>query len=227
MIYEGAIIRRLVTPNHPGCPSLEDGNAFRTEYVLEDVDFAPARITRTDRIVWTTDFTKAFHYPRHLDAQERGFQISPHCVARVVRKDGDEIGNLSGAVHAATPADRRGAASCRAEAGGPDTPPAQSFFSGGVESRHELNERPRPLRDGSSPALVNSGSGSSAPPAENILPVARQELRSEVGGQQALVRSAAGKSFSKSKRKKALRQAARRTAPAVSDRTWWREGQYA
>lgn len=36
---------------------------------------------------------------------------------------------------------------------------------GGVESRHELNERPTALRDACSPALVNSSSQSSAWPS--------------------------------------------------------------
>lgn len=85
MIYEGAVIRRLVTPNHPGDPALDDPTVqyqFRTEYVKDDAK-APAPGS------WTTRIGEAHRYPRHLDADRRAREISSHCFARVVTREED------------------------------------------------------------------------------------------------------------------------------------------
>lgn len=82
MIYEGAVIRRLVTPSHPGDPKLDDPNAeiqCRVEYVKSDPAAGP--------LEWTREIAEAHRYPRHLDADRRAKEISPHCFARVVQRE--------------------------------------------------------------------------------------------------------------------------------------------
>lgn len=92
----------------------------------------------SEALRWTCNMEEAERFPTHLRADQFAQQHGWH--ARVLTASENSI-----------PEDRR-----------------PTDLSGGVESRHELNERPTPLPDGCSPALVNSGSRRSARPAQKL-----------------------------------------------------------
>ena len=78
MIYGGKVFR-VVTPNHPGCPKLDEAGApaIRTEY-----------LTGTEPLTWGLSRASAFFFPRHLDAVNLAKDI-PHCHATVATDDQD------------------------------------------------------------------------------------------------------------------------------------------
>jgi hypothetical protein len=209
MVYEGAIIRRIVTPNHPGDPLLDNGDAFRTEYVLADPQFViQGRDAKTDQIRWTTDLGFAFVYPRHLDADLRAKQISPHCYARVVRAPSDfSLSDLNGGretgageVFLAAPA-RSGAATVQA------TLPA--------EVRQSARAAERPTRLGEH----DDNGGQSTSVSSSTRAAGKSFSRKRKRNRKAERRSP-------QERMQALRAAAERTDPNRGQQ-WWHQGQYA
>jgi hypothetical protein len=211
VIYEGAVIRRLVTPNHPGDPTLDDPRTeiqCRVEYVRDDAK-APAPGS------WTCGLNEAYVYPRHLDADRRAKEIGGNCFARVITRESNaETGdrrpdrncsaiNLSGGGHAG-----RTSGACSGDRApewglrGESTSPAQNIL----------------------PAVESSSSGR-----------APEQLRRDncAGKVRSSSRAAAGKTSSARKgtertqgtngaRLDALRASAERTR-----KLWYEEGQYA
>lgn len=218
MIYEGAVIRRLVTPNHPGDPKLDDPTAeiqCRVEYVRDDAT-APAPGS------WTREFAEAHRYPRHLAADDRAKEIGGNCFARVVTRDSDERG-----VPSAEFQDLSGGAERLAGA----KPDSQRRSAGiVVDGAHQCGVNKS--EDSDSPAHNNlPAEGSSSGRALKQLPSVVPKV--EVVETKDKRSRGAGKSFSKRGRLAALRAAKARIddgesrLAVPSDHAWWREGQYA
>lgn len=181
MIYEGALIQRLVTPQWPGDPILSAAGApeFRMEYVLRE----PAGAGD-----WTLKREEGFHYPTHLAAAHRAREISPHCHASVVGGDREQVG--------VTFSKRDGAVVARLA--------------------HNLGSNSTPATN------LPAEEGSSSRRAPKQLPgVPRKVVETK-----SVVPRAAGKTFSKDGKRSRL-SALRASAGRISDRTWYRQGQYA
>jgi hypothetical protein len=205
VIYEGAVIRRLVTPNYPGDQTLDVPAAevqCRVEYVRDDAK-APAPGS------WTREFDEAHRYPNHLAADHRAKEIGGNCFARVVPREDEErselgtrisdFQNLSGDASATSTAELEPAACKLAVKHGSHSSPAQNILPAESGPSDRASKRPRSIA-----------------PGVEVSVDAR----------------AAGKSFSKRKARKEPRASARLTklresAARVSDRTWYRQGQYA
>jgi hypothetical protein len=90
-LVAGGIVFRLVTPNHPGEPSLDDPSLsiqFRKEYVCAE---APG---------FTTDRAKAHVYPTHLVASIEAQAMGPRFHAASVSSAEEELPERLKPVHA-------------------------------------------------------------------------------------------------------------------------------
>lgn len=198
MIYEGAVIRRLVTPSHPGDPSLDDPNAeiqCRVEYVKDNAN-APAPGS------WTRQISEAHVYPRHLDADIRAKTISPHCFARVIARETET--DLSGGVESRHALDKQRIGSANENlASGGSIPPDLAGLS-----QYSGSNAP--------PAQNNL-------PAAQDVP--RPRVGVEVCSAGKHLKRKPGRSRLAALRLAQERGQTRESQP--SDRAWWRQGQYA
>lgn len=220
MIYEGAIIRRLVTPNHPGDPALDDPTTevqFRVEYVKADPGL-PIADCRS-QIGWTKDFAEALRYRRHLDADRRAQEIGGMAHARVTTRDGVEpFSNLSGRQEIGLPNSGRASRSiCPGLQSGGDVPPAQNNLPAeGSSSARAVEQLPIVGNDHGASGRIQSTSTRKARAAGKAFSKAD---RSEPDRQRRKTEGGAD-------RMQALRDSARRTEHEAPE-PWWREGQYA